>query len=317
MSALVKSDEYISFRRSVPLKRMAVDSDSEKVWSVYDTGPKSVRCPLICLAPASGTADIFFKQLLGLSVYGYRVIAVDFPPIYKHEEWCKGFRQLLDHLQVDKVHIFGASLGGFLAQKFAEYTYKSPRVESLFLCNAFTDTSVFRRSRSSAVYWALPSFVLKQMILSNIPSHQADREINDSTDFIAERLDGLDRAQLASRMTLNCSSGYIEPQKLTNISVTIMDVFDDSALTVAVKEDLYKCYPDSKRAHLKSGGNFPFLSRGPEVNMHLNLHLRQFDDTKYCAKSPDIKTDEPVPVAHISDSDEETEQAEAAAAAFS
>ncbi|XP_065836559.1 maspardin-like [Oscarella lobularis] len=323
MSALSRSEEYTSFRRSIPLQRLTLDPNSEHPWLVYDTGPKSVRCPLICLAPASGTADTFYKQLLGLSAYGYRVVAVDYPPIWKHDEWCRSFRQLLDHLQFDKVHIFGASLGGFLAQKFAEYTYKSPRVESLFLCNAFSDTTVFRRKVSSTFFWAMPSFVLKRMILSNMPSHETEPLITDSTDFIVERLENLERSQLASRMTLNCTSAYVEPQKLRDVSITIMDVFDDSALTASVKEDLYKCYPNAKRAHLKSGGNFPYLSRGSEVNMHLNLHLRVFDDTKYRAKHADAKTPEPCDDVDVSDGEEdgeedgETEQAEAAVAAFS
>lgn len=57
---------------------MVVDCDGEedKVWVVYDAGPKTVRCPLIFLPPASGTADVFFKQLLALSSLGYRVMSV-------------------------------------------------------------------------------------------------------------------------------------------------------------------------------------------------------------------------------------------------
>jgi len=45
--------------------------------------------------------------------------------------------------------MFGASLGGFLAQKFAEKTSKNPRVASIFLCNAFVDTSVFKQTKSA------------------------------------------------------------------------------------------------------------------------------------------------------------------------
>lgn len=45
-----------------------------------------------------------------------------------------------------QVHLFGASLGGFLAQKFAEYTHKSPRVHSLILCNSFSDTAIFNQT---------------------------------------------------------------------------------------------------------------------------------------------------------------------------
>lgn len=101
---------------------------------------------------------------------------LQYPVYWDLMEFCDGFRKLLDHLQLDKVslffliasnaiylffdyinlmiifshflqvHLFGASLGGFLAQKFAEYTHKSPRVHSLILCNSFSDTSIFNQT---------------------------------------------------------------------------------------------------------------------------------------------------------------------------
>lgn len=141
------------------------------------------------------------------------------------------------------------------------------------------------------------------------------------------QLDQLDRNQLASRLTLNCTDSYVEPQKLKDVYVTIMDVsaataywtdrdfcflsqvFDESAISQRCKEEMYKCYPDSKRAHLKSGGNFPYLSRSSEVNLmiqvekiiiytmhdHLavscvlfQIHLMTFQGTRYCAKDPTL-----------------------------
>ena len=57
-------------------KKLAVDDGGEKVWTVYDAGPKTVRCPIICLPPASGRADVFYKQILSLSAAGHRIIAV-------------------------------------------------------------------------------------------------------------------------------------------------------------------------------------------------------------------------------------------------
>lgn len=43
-------------------------------------------------------------------------------------------------------YIFFLILGGFLAQKFVEFStiVHQPRVVSLFLCNSFTDTSIFK-----------------------------------------------------------------------------------------------------------------------------------------------------------------------------
>jgi len=102
-SAITQSQEYISFRSTVPLRRIVVDSSDEKEWLIYDAGPRSVRCPLICLPPASGTADVFFKQILTLSSLGYRVISVEYPVYWTYAEWTEGFRRLLDFLQLDEV----------------------------------------------------------------------------------------------------------------------------------------------------------------------------------------------------------------------
>jgi maspardin len=72
---------------------------------------------------------------------------------------------------------------------------------------------------------------------------------------------------------MNCVNCYVEPQKLHGLAVTILDVFDDYALSNAVREEMYKCYPSAKLAHLKSGGNFPYLSRSDEVNLHLQVSV--------------------------------------------
>ena len=46
---------------------------------------------------------------------------------------------------------------------------------------------------------------------------------------------------------------------------------DECALSQSVKDEMYKCYPDAKRAHLKDGGNFPYLSRAAEVNVYIQV----------------------------------------------
>lgn len=56
--------------------QIIVDDDDSKIWSLYDAGPRNIRCPLIFLPPVSGTADVFFRQILALTGWGYRVIAV-------------------------------------------------------------------------------------------------------------------------------------------------------------------------------------------------------------------------------------------------
>ena len=225
--------------------------------------------PIVCLPPVSGTADAFFYQCLGLSRKGYRVIAAESPPYWSIEEWCAGFKNLLTLLHLEKVHLFGAALGGFLAQKFAEYTRPCPRVASLILCNTFTDSTVFRFSDHAPIFWLTPNKLLKRMVHSGIETVEVDIGIAKACDFMVERLNSLSQPVLASRLTLNCTPSYVKPHLVNDLPVTIIDVWDDCALSQQVKDDTYKCYPQAKLAHLKSGGNFPYLSRKDEVNMHI------------------------------------------------
>ena len=48
-------------------------------------------------------------------------------------------------------------------------------------------------------------------------------------------------------------------------------------LNQEVRDETYKSYPSAKLAHLKTGGNFPYLSRSDEVNLHIAIHLRNFE----------------------------------------
>lgn len=82
-----------------------------KGWKIYDCGPKKVKCPLVCLPSVSGTADVFYRQALALSAKGIRVICAEAPIYWNVRQWCEGFRKLLDHLELDRVHLLGASLG--------------------------------------------------------------------------------------------------------------------------------------------------------------------------------------------------------------
>lgn len=94
-------------------------------------------------------------------------------------------------------------------------------------------------------------------------------------------MESLNQSELASRLTLNCTPCYVQPQTLLNVPITILDVWDDSALSSNVREDMYKSYPHAKLAHLKSGGNFPYLSRSDEVNLHLLVSIDRFSRFRF------------------------------------
>ncbi|XP_022759169.1 maspardin-like [Durio zibethinus] len=262
--------DYIHFKSQVPLHKIPIGT---KQWRYYDFGPKVVP-PLICLPGTAGTADVFYKQIMSLSMKGYRVISVDIPRVWNHQEWIQSFEKFLDAVDVHHIHLYGTALGGFLAQLFAQH--RPRRVKSLILSNTFLET----RSFAAAMPWApivgwTPSFLLKRYILTGIRDGPHEPFIADSVDFVVSQVETLSRDDLASRLTLTVDTASVEPLLLSDSFITIMDTNDYSAIPQQLKDQLSERYPGARRGYLKTGGDFPFLSRPDEVNLHLQLHLRR------------------------------------------
>eukprot|EP01125_Pyxidicula_operculata_P007336 TRINITY_DN2497_c0_g1_i1.p2 TRINITY_DN2497_c0_g1~~TRINITY_DN2497_c0_g1_i1.p2 ORF type:complete len:128 (-),score=32.75 TRINITY_DN2497_c0_g1_i1:80-463(-) len=93
---------------------------------------------------------------------------------------------------------------------------------------------------------------------------------------MVEQLEQISRTDLASRLTLNCTVGPLNAPELPidDSCITIIDTLDDVGLPEKLREEVYKVYPNARQAMLKTGGNFPYLSRSDEVNMHIEVHLR-------------------------------------------
>ncbi|XP_043698456.1 maspardin isoform X3 [Telopea speciosissima] len=262
--------DYIHFKSKVPLHKITIGS---KQWRYYDFGPKLVP-PVICIPGTAGTADVYYKQIMLLSMKGYRVISIDIPRIWNHNEWVLALEKFLDAIDVHHVHLYGTSLGGFLAQLFAQH--RPRRVKSLILSNSFLET----RSFAAAMPWApvvrwTPSFLLKRYVLIGIRDGPHEPFIADSVDFVVSQVETISREDLASRLSLTADAASVGPLLLSDSFITIMDTNDYCATPQQLKEQLGERYPGARRASLKTGGDFPFLSRPDEVNLHLQLHLRR------------------------------------------
>jgi len=267
-------DGFKYFRGLVAKQKLNIDPVNDRVWKYYDYGPKDVP-PLVLIPGASGTAEVFYKQFLSLCPKGYRLISVQFPAYMTHDAWVKGFDKFLDKLGVDKVHLFGTSIGGYLAQNYIHF--RPQRVLSLVLCNSFADTQYYKDNAPCVGMLALmPEFVLKKMILNNFPTGQLDPDIADSIDFMVQQLESLEQSELAARLTLNCTLADFNPTELNwdKTKITILDTLDEVAVPEKCREELYKFYPEAKVAELKYGGNFPYVSKPDETNLYLEVHLR-------------------------------------------
>jgi len=282
MGELLCSDDYANFRAWVPRNVLSIGSTNPKNFVYYDWGPRKVaQEPIICLHAVAGSAEVFFLQILGLAPRGYRVISLEIPSYFSVEEFCQGFQSFLDTLGFKKVHIYGAGLGGFLGLCYA--SRNSEQVGSLVLTHSFCDTSAVRATfpvSSSVIPW-LPEFVLRKFLLERLPKGRMERRVAAATEFVISHIRRCESEQLASRLVLTTVSEKVDKAALQYFSgrVTILSTLDwatGSSLAKQLHKELCEQFSQSRIALMKDGGDFPYLSRSEEVNIHLLVHLRRY-----------------------------------------
>lgn len=119
-------------------------------------------------------------------------------------------------------------------------------------------------------FWLMPAFMLKKIVLGNFAKGPVDSKMADAIDFMVDRvsaafcsstklkcwiaankkkkkkwsvtegtvvcwlqLESLNQSELASRLTLNCQNSYVEPHKIKDVAVTIIDVSVERTHTAA------------------------------------------------------------------------------------
>ena len=82
--------------------------------------------------------------MLFLCPKGYRIVSACFPAYRQLSDFVRGLSAFMKFLGVDKTHLMGVSLGGFLAQVFAQQ--KPQEVQSLVLVNTFCDARPYHEA---------------------------------------------------------------------------------------------------------------------------------------------------------------------------
>lgn len=267
------TDDFVTFRSEYPQWKACLPRTEEE-WTYHQGGPPRDD-PLIFLHGTSGTAGSFFYQTQELAAKGYRVLSVQYPGYSTPEEWCKGFDVFLDVIKVTSAHIFGAGLGGFLAQCFA--ARHTRRVRSLLLCNSFSTTGPFAEQAGSfaSVVHYTPTPILRKIMHDSFPqTGPMEMCVKQATDWIAAQLNDVCGDDLAGRLSLNGTASTCGVVPMEHRLVTLLESNGETMVPDMLRRELRNRYSGARLSQLKATGDFPYVSHPDELTVFIEVHMR-------------------------------------------
>jgi len=224
-------------------------------WKIIDAGSGSL--PLVMLPGALGSADSFYKQILHFCGAG-RVISANYPLSSDPLVLIESLKDLLAHLQLDEIVLFGTSLGGYVAQKFYE---KWPNmVRKLIIGNSFVNSSRLLSTEMfdpmlARNYSADELLVLwRQRIERNVATNGSS-ELSDVTLDFLRNPDNAEQLK-ARLLTLARSDRAIAE---TAAKVVIIDCENDLIVDPETRQECRHRYPNARIYSLSEGGHYPYI----------------------------------------------------------
>ncbi|EDO07878.1 Alpha/beta hydrolase family protein [Babesia bovis T2Bo] len=290
----IQSD-YSRFKRENPVKRV-FDPVSERFWTYYETGVPvyhqhtddgSRELPTVVLLHGiCGTAGCYFYILDRFKEVGIRCISAQYPEYSSIDEWIAGLLHFFEYLKLSKPVVFGSDLGGYLLQLFVEKYPES--VCSIVLCNSYRRTDAFSSSPElrglyGRLFSVLPHAILRNLFVDSYicpvsNSHRNKVPVVEqlAREFMSSELDQLTAGDLGSRISLQLSTDYVDDfgnRHLACDKILIIET-NNNNIPEDLNEDMRVAYSEAKIAHMKGGGDFPYLTKPEEIFTFLLVHLK-------------------------------------------
>jgi maspardin len=252
----------LNLRASHPVKTVIIDG---LTWELIDAGTGDT--PLLMLPGALGTCETFYKQILQFSPR-YRIVSVNYPPISEPAEICASLHRLLQELGITRLYLFGTSLGGYLAQCFAQ---RYPALlASTVIANSFLDAT---RILATDMFNPLHAKTKSASDLQAMWRARIEKSVQEKglSELSAVQLDVLRKPfyapYLQARMlTLaNCTSKLAPMQG----RLTIIDCEDDLIIDAQNQMEVRMRYPTARIHSLSAGGHYPYILNAEKFNQIL------------------------------------------------
>jgi maspardin len=248
--------ELAAFQARFPVREVRLNG---LIWNMRDSGFPGQT--LIMLPGAQGTADLFYKVVPALC--RNRVIAITPPAISHPVKLSEQFAILLDALQIDRCHVLGAALFGYVMQVFS--LRHSHRIGTLILCNSFCDTLSLQASHPTAE--AISELSAEQVLSLRLAAIQAlpEPQYSEFKRIAAALIGPCQSAEnVHSRFVASLRGQPVARGPLPDGRVAIIDSSDDPFVSEGDRSALRSRYPLSRHFQIKGGGHYPAVLRPEE-----------------------------------------------------
>jgi len=246
-----------AFRKRHPERQVAA---GRMKWGVIEVAGKKGQPTLVLVPGTLGVADIFWNQIVALKGTA-RIVALTVPPALDILKLADSLKALFDKLKIEKAHLLGSSLGGFLIQHFA--ARYPERIEKLYVANTLLDPkSKDLRIRLPADASKMSAKEHLEKAYSNIAGMPTpDAGFKLLKKVLKDNADRLGGRWLKSRVLVVREGPAVPKLTIPDSKIVVLDCADDPVVARPVLEAVRKRYPKAEHFHLKAGGHFPYVTR--------------------------------------------------------
>ncbi len=256
--------------RNKPLYRRVGDVN----WEYLITGSGDIT--VLFLHGMAGAWDIWWQQIMALHEH-FRTISVTYPPLPTLTALEQGILALLDQEGIEKVHLVGTSLGGYLAQYL--FSRQPHRVLRVVLSNTFPPNPLIAQKHRFTGKW-LP-FIPETFLLHQFRKH-VQRVIYPASGY-----DELTRAMLLEMFQGRIRKAHILarfrcvvehfPLHVPEMPLLIFESANDPLIEPDLRTRLREAYPQARVVTFPDAGHFPYLNRAQEYSRQLLTFLKESD----------------------------------------
>ncbi len=230
-------------------------------WRLIEAGPSPVSSPTLVLLPGTlGTGEIFWQQIRALAG-NVRVLALTYPAVPDVRRLADGVVALLDRSAIDRAHVLGSSLGGYLVQTAA---LRHPgRVETVFVANSLVDATPFRTLLGDpSQVAAMPAAALRAAMMASVAAWpEAEPIFGELKAVLRVQASRMSGRHLKARVLALLTEGDVGPLPLTPDRLVVIDCDDDPLIPPALRAQVRQRYAGAEFHGFERGGHFPYITR--------------------------------------------------------